>query len=668
MKFNSSVLLTYNERKIDIMGKTINERIMRFCKKYPEPRQYKIELYWNRKDGRHSAVVGSGEPLIYAAWTKNMLKRSVGGDLYIQHYRYDAETKLMECSYAKIDCHTPKPNDNRRWEYAERYFIPKEEKQLYDINGNEGKYTVRNSYGNYNVGVARTFLQAFNHLNIPNDTFYPAFIALTDNNPTLPPRYCEESYYHYSWILTEWIRYNAKPYNLENGKTQQRINKMLVKELDDAKSIKAVIDYFRFTANKYYYNSDLAYFDKANMVFRLFYISDNDAKENKRVYIDGKKFLFARLKNGKWVTNRSFTSAQFNHKIVNMEDVYSLPHCEYLRNLGVDSVYKIVSIMRNFEIEQLCNMGFTDLAKRFIRSNSIPSEINYAFGEPDKKKKNVCQRYHMTKNQLEVLDNSKCFNIRAIREILNTSDLSSIDIESFKKFVKISKTDYYLRIFKNMLPEDKKKLFIRIANMSDRNENAMQIFSDIWNMANRYNIDIMNIHSYDELVRAHDTAVMLRNAEIEERNRLWAMEKAERDKLLEKKREKIDKERAGLNYDEENFLIRLPANLSEIVTEGSALHHCVGGYTDRHASGSTTIMFLRRKSEPDKPFYTIEVNNGNIVQIHGFGNRWLGNNPEAIPTVARWLKKNNIHCSEQILRGTATGYRGNNNLVPMPEI
>jgi len=356
--------------------------------------------------------------------------------------------------------------------------------------------------------------------------------------------------------------------------------------------------------------------------------------------------------------------------IINMEDVYSLPHCEYLRRFNTSSVYKIVSIMRNFEVEQLCNMGFMNLATSVTRNEFIAAELKYYLGEPDKKKKNVCQRYHMTRKQIEVINNHNRgrVDIMKMRTLLNTNDLSSIDIESFKKYFKACQDNYMLRIFDRMTPEDKKKMFIRVANMTERNSNAMRLFYDTYNMSTRYNIDIMNIRSYEDLVRAHDAAIQIQNAEMAERQRLWAMTQAERDKELEKKMAKIDKEREKFNYEEEDFLIRLPANLAEIVNEGSALRHCVGGYTGTHASGETTILFLRKVSEPDKPFYTIEVRGPSVIQIHGFGNRWLGCNPEAIPTVARWLKKNNIYCTDQILRGTATGYRGNNTLVPMPEI
>lgn len=71
-------------------------------------------------------------------------------------------------------------------------------------------------------------------------------------------------------------------------------------------------------------------------------------------------------------------------------------------------------------------------------------------------------------------------------------------------------------------------------------------------------------------------------------------------------------------YTDGELLIRPAASAEEIVREGKLLHHCVGGYADRHISGATTILFLRRRSAPGKPLCTIEVRGNSIVQIHGW--------------------------------------------------
>ena len=94
------------------------------------------------------------------------------------------------------------------------------------------------------------------------------------------------------------------------------------------------------------------------------------------------------------------------------------------------------------------------------------------------------------------------------------------------------------------------------------------------------------------------------------------------------------------------------------------MSHCVGGYLERHGRGDTNILFLRNKAFPSTPFYTIEVDNsGYVVQIHGKCNRWLGNDPEAIAFVNKWIKKRQLRCEEYKLLNTGSGYgRSANNV------
>ena len=144
---------------------------------------------------------------------------------------------------------------------------------------------------------------------------------------------------------------------------------------------------------------------------------------------------------------------------------------------------------------------------------------------------------------------------------------------------------------------------------------------------------------------------------------------AERRKKEEEKRIKLDKERQKYEYEDDNFIIRLPKDSNEIISEGARQRICIGGYVSSHANGSTNLFFLRKKNDPTIPFYAIEMNNNeSIVQIHGYCNKWLGNNPEAIPTVIRWLRKNGIKCADAILTCTSTGYGGNGSYVQMPVV
>lgn len=60
-----------------------------------------------------------------------------------------------------------------------------------------------------------------------------------------------------------------------------------------------------------------------------------------------------------------------------------------------------------------------------------------------------------------------------------------------------------------------------------------------------------------------------------------------------------------------------PQRANDLVDEGKALYHCVGGYIDNVAEGRCLIVFVRRVEEPKKPYVTVEVRDGKIAQIHG---------------------------------------------------
>ena len=93
-----------------------------------------------------------------------------------------------------------------------------------------------------------------------------------------------------------------------------------------------------------------------------------------------------------------------------------------------------------------------------------------------------------------------------------------------------------------------------------------------------------------------------------------------------------------------DLIMKPPESSEDIILEGSVLHHCVGGYVERHAEGRTNILFIRRKTAPDTPFFTVEVSNElRIIQCHGYRNEAENPKPEEIKSFeeaySEFLKK-----------------------------
>lgn len=93
---------------------------------------------------------------------------------------------------------------------------------------------------------------------------------------------------------------------------------------------------------------------------------------------------------------------------------------------------------------------------------------------------------------------------------------------------------------------------------------------------------------------------------------------------MKKLLEEMLKENAGIDnaflIKGKGLILRVPRDAQEIKNEGAALHHCVGTYVDRVAKGQTHIFFVRRVEEPDTPYFTMEYNNGRVIQCRGSHN------------------------------------------------
>ena len=73
------------------------------------------------------------------------------------------------------------------------------------------------------------------------------------------------------------------------------------------------------------------------------------------------------------------------------------------------------------------------------------------------------------------------------------------------------------------------------------------------------------------------------------------------------------------SYTDGEFSIRPAKSVEEIIMEGRLLHHCVGGdsYLSKHNRGTTSILFLRKETEPDTPYITMEIKETEIIQWYG---------------------------------------------------
>lgn len=176
---------------------------------------------------------------------------------------------------------------------------------------------------------------------------------------------------------------------------------------------------------------------------------------------------------------------------------------------------------------------------------------------------------------------------------------------------------------------------IHFQNWAIKNQIDFRYYIDYLRLMEQCNVPINDTNACPRNLRqAHDHLVDLYNALERERKE---QAKRNRDRELKNKFDELVKARQYMEMEINGLKFVLPKKASDIVNEGSALHHCVSTYVDRHASGTITIVFIRNAEAPKKPLYTMEFCKNEIVQIRAKYNQ---NPPKEVWSAAEiWEKK-----------------------------
>lgn len=160
-----------------------------------------------------------------------------------------------------------------------------------------------------------------------------------------------------------------------------------------------------------------------------------------------------------------------------------------------------------------------------------------------------------------------------------------------------------------------------------------ETFHDYRRLARRYDLDLTDkeIRWPERLLREHDRLVARQQAEKDEAER---KKFARTNELVMIRAEAL----RALEYHSRGLLIRPAGSRDELIAEGKALHHCVGDYAQSVAEGKTAIFFIRREEEPDKSYYTLELNEKSMSVLQNRGSRNCNRTEEVAAFEAEWLE------------------------------
>jgi hypothetical protein len=167
----------------------------------------------------------------------------------------------------------------------------------------------------------------------------------------------------------------------------------------------------------------------------------------------------------------------------------------------------------------------------------------------------------------------------------------------------------------------------------------LQVWKDYLSMAGKLRLDVYDsiIYRTSDLQRRHSEAVI----QMEEKK------KEIRRRELEEKyvgfQEQLIALKEKYEFSAGEYQIVAPKSIDDILYEGDTLHHCVNktdNYFDRIASKESYILFLRKKENPEVPFYTLEAEpDGTIRQKRAEFDRQNKDIDEVTSFLRLWQKE-----------------------------
>ena len=410
-------------------------------------------------------------------------------------------------------------------------------------------------------------------------------------------------------------------------------------------------------------------------------------REYLRIFIDSKgKPSSLTYENGKWkIVSNSGWYADHKHHVVNPEKFEEWKPLKYIvpvLNMGELNPKSVMTVLRHPIVEQLSKAGYKHTAKILMEDNQVGANMKDIFRAEKETKQSFFRVLGVNKYVLEAVNDKDDIymdaTVRQLKRAFGTEDISFLSKETVELYMNgfrasgsdwegiVDKTYYWWESRNNRWcntpTEEERHLIEKLYRLEQKEPGVARAYKDAKGIYSRLNnkpeIDWKDFRHAEDIINLHDNLQALMNVEDAERRRLREMADEERKKELEKKFKKLQEDRIEkFECTGEKYSMLVPHDLAEITTEGQSLHHCVGGYLDRHAQGQTNIIFLRQNSVPTVPFYTIEVDNsGNVIQIHGLYNRWLGNDPDAISFVWKWIQDRGFRCEKYKLLNTGAGY------------
>lgn len=312
---------------------------------------------------------------------------------------------------------------------------------------------------------------------------------------------------------------------------------------------------------------------------------------------------------------------------------------DYIGQYNIMDMFKYLKFYCSYPgiAEKLVKQGYENVIRNYLEYRILTGCFNFnastvpAFFKLDKPHLKILKKERcITRSEdIKAMQFIQCNNINYEEESFNfltrNCDYKN-SIQNLMKFMGFQKMMNYVRKQGILCTCDK-----GYSRESWYEQSFFQNYKDYMKQCKELNYDLNSkaVSVPMNLVQSHQQLTNLLNQiEAEKKEAELALKMKDFSKRLKTLQKKY-------TYSNSDFLIRPAENLRELQKEGTQLHHCVyANYSNDYIAGKTNIFLIRKISEPDVPFYTLEYNNGTVIQCHGIYN--CGTTPELRKFIREW--------------------------------
>ena len=294
--------------------------------------------------------------------------------------------------------------------------------------------------------------------------------------------------------------------------------------------------------------------------------------------------------------------------LVNMEYLTRFPEYKYAQyeNIYTYNIFRYLRLYEQYpQMEYLMKMGL----RRYVMSKMILRQCT---------DKAFCKWLYRNKERLTGFN--KYYDVAVVLKAYKThKDFDKLQEESW--IIKHYAHDLTLKPIRKQFRGELPKLYkyineqkITTAIYRDYFTACEYLKMDMTVQKNRYPKEFMRWHNIR--INEYDTAKI--KADETQRKEFYAQFLNIANKYM------------SLQKINDDYCVIIAKSPAELIREGKILHHCVGkmGYDQKFAKEETLIFFIRKPSEPDKPFVTVEysLEKHKVLQCHGNNNSMPNSN------------------------------------------